>query len=95
MAIDFKDAESVRQIIEIAEIAATKALEKVGYKQKDLISQREAHRIFGATLVNRWVKQNRITPRKNGLANHCKILFSKTELQLLRKVDMRESKTIE
>lgn len=94
MAIDIRDAESVRQIIEIAEIAATKALEKVGYKQKDLISQREAHRVFGATLVNRWVKYGRITPQKNGLANHCKILFSKTELQILRRMDMRETKVL-
>jgi len=41
-------------------------LHELQNQKKDYISQNEAFRMFGRSKVERWVKEERITPKKEG-----------------------------
>jgi hypothetical protein len=41
-------------------------LHELQSQKKDYISQNEAFRMFGRTRVERWVKEERIAPKKEG-----------------------------
>ena len=54
---------------------------------KDLVSQREAYRLFQEMRVRRWVEQGLITPQRNGAAPNSKRFYSMTELQSLNNAE--------
>ena len=54
---------------------------------KDLVSQREAYRLFQEMRVRRWVEQGLVTPKRNGVAPNSKRFYSLTELQSLNNAE--------
>lgn len=53
----------------------------------DLISQREAYRLYQEMRVRRWVEQGLITPQRNGSAPNSKRFYSRAELQQLNNAE--------
>lgn len=70
-----------------AETGAKRALELVGFQQKDLISQNKAYQIFGESIIKRWKKQGRIMGERRGVGRTSKISYSRTELSTLKSCD--------
>lgn len=70
-----------------AETGAKRALEAVGYQQKDLISQNMAYKIFGESIVKRWKVNGQIHGERRGQGTTSKIAYSRTELMNLKKVE--------
>ena len=70
-----------------AENGANRVLEKIGYKQKELVSQREAYKLFGEAKVKRWVLHNQIVGVCYGAGKNSKIRFSRTDLENLKTID--------
>lgn len=56
------------------------AHDKMNAPKKDLISQREAYRLFQEARVKRWVAQGLIQPQRNGSAANSKRYYSYAEL---------------
>lgn len=58
--IEFRNA-----LIDAAEIGATKALIQIG-QMKPYYKLREAYRLYGESVVKRWIKEGLIRPIKDG-----------------------------
>ncbi|KAF0195260.1 MAG: hypothetical protein FD166_2976 [Bacteroidetes bacterium] len=77
--------EQKRQLIDIAELGARKAISRLGLI-KDEISQREAYRQFGEGRVKVWVQRKLCNRVKIGERNS-KTTYSLIELELLDKLE--------
>lgn len=55
-------------LIDAANIGAMKALEQAGL-MKPYLKLREAQRLYGSAIVNRWIKEGIIIPIKDGDRN--------------------------
>lgn len=53
----------------------------------DLISQREAYRLFQEVRVKRWVESGLITPQRNGAALNSKRYYSRAELMAINNAE--------
>ncbi len=53
----------------------------------DLISQREAYRLFQEARVKRWVDSGLITPQRNGVALNSKRYYSRAELMAINNAE--------
>ncbi len=62
-------------------------LQKHSEPASDLISQREAYRLFQEVRVKRWVKSGLITPKRNGAALNSKRYYSRAELMALNNAE--------
>lgn len=58
---------------------------KMLFPAKDLISQREAYRIFGEARVKDWVRRELVNKVRNGETKNSKILYSRAELLAVEK----------
>lgn len=74
-----------RELIDIAELGARKAISRLGLI-KDEISQREAYRLFGEGRVKLWVHRKLCTKVKPGEGNS-KVTYSLIELEVLDKLE--------
>lgn len=72
---------------EAAELGATKALIAVG-QLPEMISQREAYKLYGPSTVKRWVKEGLIKRHKDGDATS-KVRYSRIDLDILSKTNNR------
>lgn len=54
---------------------------------RDMLSQREAYKLFGEARVKRWVVVGHITPRRAGGARNSKLCYSYAELLLADKTE--------
>lgn len=70
-----------------AEIGATKALIAVG-EIPEMISQREAYKLYGESIVKRWVKEGLVKRHKDGGATS-RVRYSRIDLELLSKTSNR------
>ena len=61
--IEFRNA-----LIDAGEIGANKALQKVGLL-RPFLKLREAQRIYGESVVNRWIQEGLLQPVKDGERN--------------------------
>lgn len=75
--------EYVNALIDAAELGAAKALEKVGYS-KPYLKEREAKRLYGPAVVERWIKEGLITPVKDGNKTASKRI-SRTQIEAVAK----------
>ena len=65
--------------MEMAELGAANYIKQTK-PGKDLISQREAFRIFNETRVRRWTKDLKVVGHREGATTRSKILYSMAEL---------------
>ena len=65
--------------MEMAELGAANYIKQTK-PGKDLISQREAFRIFNETRVRRWIKTQTVVGHREGSSTRSKILYSMAEL---------------
>lgn len=79
VVIDMRD---LKQLLDMAAESAVAKFASMLAPEKDLISQREAFKLYGEGRVRTWLHAGLITNRgrTNG-AKNSKILYSKTELQ--------------
>ena len=59
------EIEYMNALIDAAEVGATKALAEIG-ALKPYLKLREAQRLYGEAVVNRWIKEGLVTPIKDG-----------------------------
>ena len=57
--------EYIKALTDAAELGAQKALEKAGIS-KPFLKLREAQRLYGTAIVNRWIREGLINPVKDG-----------------------------
>jgi len=55
---------------------------------KDMVSQREAYRLFKEMRVRRWVEQGLVTPQRNSASPNSKRFYSLVELQSCNSAEM-------
>ena len=65
--------------LEMAELGAANYVKQTK-PSVDLISQREAYRLFGESRVKRWVHQGFVTGLRGGCSTNSKVLYSMAEL---------------
>lgn len=82
--IEFRNA-----LIDAAEIGAKKALEIAGLI-KPYLKLREAQRLYGTAIVNRWIKEQLLTPVKDGNRN-ASVRINRIELEAIAKTCNRAS----
>lgn len=58
---------------------------------KDMVSQREAYRLFQEVRVKRWMAQGLISPDRNGASANAKKYFSRAELMALNNAEKLNS----
>lgn len=80
--IEFRNA-----LIDAAEIGARKALEEMGLS-KPYVKLREAQRMYGTAIVNRWIKEQLLTPVKDGNRN-ASVRINRIELEAVAKTANR------
>ena len=68
MRLPETEIEYRNALIDAAEIGATKALIQIG-QLKPYLKLREAFRLYGEGIVNRWIKEGLINPIKDGDRN--------------------------
>lgn len=71
-----------------AENGARRALKAVGFDDEK-ISQIKAYKAYGTSIVKRWVETKQIEGYRKGTGRTSKIVYSKAELENLKKVDSR------
>ncbi|KAB2836070.1 MAG: hypothetical protein F9K49_02575 [Caedimonadaceae bacterium] len=59
------EIEYMNALIDAAKLGATKALQETGFI-KPYLKLREAQRLYGQAVVNRWISEGLITPVKDG-----------------------------
>lgn len=76
-----------------AEIAALGVAnyEKMNAPAKDLISQREAYRLFQEVRVKRWLAQGLVSTQRNGAATNSKRYYSRAELMAANNAERMNS----
>ena len=65
--------------MEMAELGAANYVRQTS-PGEDLVSQREAYRLFQETRVKRWVSKGLVSGTRCGSSNRSKILYSRAEL---------------
>ena len=65
--------------MDMAELGVAKYV-KSQAPAKDLISQREAYRLFQEARVKRWKATGLVTPQRMGSTNNSKLQYSRAEL---------------
>ena len=86
MTITVKLGEIKRLIMDAATLGVAEA-ERRHAPAKDLISQREAYRLFNQTRVKRWVNDCLISPRRLGTNVNSKRFYSYAELLALSQAE--------
>ncbi len=70
--------------MEMAELGAANYVKQTT-PAKDLVSQREAYRLFQECRVKRWVKDGRVSTQRGGSSIRSKVLYSRAELMAVDK----------
>ena len=65
--------------------------QKMQAPASDLISQREAFRLFQEVRVRRWVEQGLVKPQRNGSAINSKRFYSRAELMSVNNAEKLKS----
>ena len=65
--------------MQVSELAVANYIKKTK-PGNDLISQREAYRLFHESRVKRWLKGGMVSPMRNGSSERSKVLYSMAEL---------------
>lgn len=86
MAITMELYELKNLCKEMAALGAATVIQN-NTPSKDLVSQREAYRLYQEMRVRRWVEQGLITPQRNGAATNSKRFYSRAELQALNNAE--------
>lgn len=76
-------------LIDAAEVGAKKALQDAGLI-KPYLKLREAHRLYGEAVVNRWIKEGLILAIKDGNRN-ASIRISRIQIETVAKTANRAS----
>jgi hypothetical protein len=76
------DVDTINLLIEVAELAATKALIKTGKLSQD-VSYREAGRMYGPAVVKRWKEEGLIEFKQDG--PNAKIRIDRLRLEAVSK----------
>ena len=82
--IEFRNA-----LIDAAELGAKKALEQVGLI-KPYYKLREAQRLYGESIVKRWIQEGLINPIKDGERNSS-VRISRLEIESIARISNRSS----
>jgi hypothetical protein len=80
--IEFRNA-----LIDAAEIGAKKALEEMGLI-KPYLKLREAHRLYGESIVRRWIQEGLIRPIKDGTRN-ASVRINRIQIEAIAKTSNR------
>lgn len=80
MSLHLVSIKAIRDIIKDAFAAGMLEAEKIRYPNRDLISQREAYRRFGATSIKRWKNAGLITPQRTGPKANNTLTYSVAEI---------------
>lgn len=75
---------------EMAELGAASFV-RMTAPLNDMISQREAYKLFQEVRVKRWVANGLITPQRNGSAPNSKRYYSRSELLSLNNAERLKS----
>jgi hypothetical protein len=70
-------------LIDAAEVGAMKALMEIG-ELKPYIKLRESYRKYGEAVVNRWIKEGLIEPKKDGTRN-ASVRINRIEIETVAK----------
>lgn len=89
MILPITETEFRNALIDAAEIGAKRALEAAGLI-KPYLKLREAHRLYGVTTVNRWIKEGLITPLKDGERNSSVRIY-RVDIEAVAKASNRAS----
>ena len=84
MAIQMELYELKNLCMEMASLGAANYVKQT-IPAKDLISQREAYRLFQECRVKRWQKDGRVSTIRGGSSIHSKVLYSRAELMAVDK----------
>lgn len=84
MSITLEIYELRNMLEKAAERGAINALQTVGYKQSDEISKREAVRLYGHAIIERWITTGLIKGERRGTSVNSKIYFSRQKLESLK-----------
>lgn len=79
--ITIETFELRKMLQDAAEMGALKALRAVGHKDKDEISQRKAHQMFGKAIIERLERNKIIKGKRKGTGENSKINYSKSEIE--------------
>ncbi len=83
MLLPQTEIEYRNALIDAAEIGAKKALEQVGLI-KPYLKLREAQRLYGSSIVNRWIKEGLLKPIKDG-ARNASVRLDRIDLETVAK----------
>nr|DAS12435.1 MAG TPA: hypothetical protein [Bacteriophage sp.] len=84
MAITLELYELKNLCMEMASLGAANYVKQTT-PAKDLVSQREAYRLFQECRVKRWVKDGRVSTQRGGSSIRSKVLYSRAELMAVDK----------
>lgn len=84
MAITLELYELKNICMEMASLGAANYVKQTT-PAKDLVSQREAYRLFQECRVKRWVKDDRVSTQRGGSSIRSKVLYSRAELMAVDK----------
>lgn len=84
MAITLELYELKNLCMEMASLGAANYVKQTT-PAKDLVSQREAYRLFQECRVKRWVKDDRVSTQRGGSSIRSKVLYSRAELMAVDK----------
>lgn len=79
-------------LADAAEIGANAAMGKAGMI-RPYLSKQEAFKTYGRTVVERWIKEGLVTPRKDG-SDTAKWRIDRTEIESVAKASNRPSYTM-
>lgn len=79
--MEISGAELRTMLQDAAEMGARKALTEAGHI-KPFLSKREADRMYGRALVERWIDEGLVTPEKDG-TNTSKIRISREQIHIV------------
>lgn len=76
-------------LIDAAELGAKKALEEIGML-RPYLKLNEAKRLYGPSIVNRWIKEGLINPVKDGERN-ASVRIDRIQIESVAKTSNRAS----
>jgi len=82
-------AEYIRALQDVAEIGAQKALEKAGLL-KPYLKLREAKRMYGPAIVERWVREGLVDKIKDG-DNSANVRINRAQIEAVAKSSNRST----
>lgn len=89
MEIVLTQATLTALMADAAEIAVNSALSKAGLI-KPFISKQDAYKAYGRAIVDRWILEGLVTPRKDGQAS-AKWRIDRAEIEAVAKASNRPS----